>query len=131
MKKNKRLLAGLGALVLLILVFGSVYLTSRPDTTQGDKTITVEVVHKDASAATHTYTTDAEYLGEVLLAEGLIQGEEGPYGLYITEVDGEQAVYEVDNSYWALYEGGAYAATGVDQTPIEDGDRFSLVYTVG
>ena len=33
--------------------------------------------------------------------------------------------------YWAFYVGDEYASLGVDQTPIADGDSFSLVYTVG
>ena len=53
------------------------------------------------------------------------------YGLMITTVDGEQAVYETDGAYWAFYVGDEYASLGVDQTPIADGDSFSLVYTVG
>ena len=78
-----------------------------------------------------TYHTDAEYLGEVLLAEGLVEGDESEYGLMITTVDGEQAVYETDGAYWAFYVGDEYASLGVDQTPIAEGDSFSLVYTVG
>lgn len=50
----------------------------------------MEVVHKDESTKTFTYHTDAEYLGEVLLAEGLVEGDESEYGLMITTVDGEQ-----------------------------------------
>ena len=55
----------------------------------------------------------------------------GDYGLYITEVDGEAAVYEEDGAYWAFYQDGEYANQSVDQTPISDGDAFSLVYTIG
>lgn len=120
-----------GILAALLVLFAGIYLTTRPAAQQGSKTVTVEVIHKDESARSFTYETTAEYLGELLLAEGLIQGEQGPYGLYITQVDGEQAVYETDGAYWALYQGGGYASTGVDQTPIADGDVFSLVYTAG
>ena len=108
-----------------------VWAATRPAASQGAKTITVEVVHKDESSKTFTYHTDAEYLGEVLQAEGLVKGDPGDYGLYITEVDGEAAVYETDGAYWAFYQGGEYANQSVDQTPINDGDAFSLVYTVG
>ena len=34
-----------------------------------------------------SYETDAVYLDKVLLAEGLIEGDEGEYGLYVTVVD--------------------------------------------
>lgn len=91
--------------------------------------ITVEVVHADESTKEFTYTTEAEMLGEVLLAEGLVVGEQTDYGLMISEVDGEQAIYEVDNAYWALTINGEYAQTGVDTTPVEEGTTYALVYT--
>ena len=58
-------------------------------------------------------------------------GEEGPYGLTISAVDGETADWNVDQSYWALYIGEEYATTGADSTPVNDGDGFKLVYTIG
>ena len=131
MKKNKTLTAAVLAVVVVAAAMAGLYGATRPDTQTGSKTITVEVVHKDERAKEFTYQTDGEYLGEVLLSEGLIQGEEGPYGLYITTVDGENAIYEVDQSYWAFYQGEEYAVQGVDQTPIADGDEFSFVYTIG
>lgn len=131
MKKNGKLIGASIVVVVLIAVFAGIWFATRPATSQGAKTITVEVVHKDESTKTFTYHTDAEYLGEVILAEGLVKGDQGDYGLYITEVDGESAVYETDSAYWAFYQGGEYANQSVDQTPINDGDAFSLVYTIG
>ena len=128
---KKRPLILLALLAALILIGSGIYISTRPGTVDGTKTITVEVIHRDASSKTFTYETQAEYLGEVLRAEGLVQGEEGAYGFFITEVDGEQAVFESDGAYWAIYQGDAYADTGIDQTPIADGDAFSLVYTIG
>lgn len=132
MKKNqKKLILAAVVVVLLVVCLLVTYFATRPATSQGAKAFTVEVVHGDGSAKTFTYHTDAEYLGEVLLAEGLIEGDEGEFGLYIIRVDGEDAIYEENNSYWALYEGEEYAMQGIDLTPIADGDSFSLVYTVG
>ena len=131
MKKNGTLAAAAVAVVILIVAMVGIYTTTRPDVSAGEKTITVEVVHKDETTNTFIYETDAEYLGELLLTEGLIQGEEGQYGLYITTVDGEDAIYEVDSSYWAFYQGEEYAMQGVDLTPIADGDEFTFVYTIG
>ena len=131
MKKNGSLIAGAVAILVLIAVFAGIWSATRPATSEGAKTITVEVVHKDESSRTFTYHTDGEYLGEVLQSEGLVKGEQGDYGLYMTEVDGEAAVYETDGAYWAFYQDGEYASQSVDQTPINDGDSFSLVYTVG
>ncbi len=63
---------------------------------------------------TFTYHTDAEYLGEVAPGRGAGEGRPGDYGLYITEVDGEAAVYETDGAYWAFYQGGEYASQSVE-----------------
>lgn len=131
MRKRAGYFAAAAVLAVLIAVFAAVWFMSRPVPQEGNKTVTVEVVHKDGAKKSFTYRTDAEYLGELLLAEGLIEGEEGAYGLYVTVVDGEAAVYEEDQSYWAFYIGGEYAGVGVDQAPVSDGDSFSLVYTVG
>ena len=121
------------ALLLAVLIAAAALVTgcTKPETQAGAKTITVEVVHSDGSSKTFTYHTDEEYLGAVLQAEGLLVGEDGPYGLYILEVDGERAVYEEDSAYWSLMIGEEYAMQGADLTPVNDGDSFSLVYTVG
>lgn len=132
--KNKTwiwITAAVLALVLLVGGMVALYLKFRPQAQEGHKNITVTVVHKDGSEKEFTYDTDEEYLGTLLQAEGLIEGEEGPYGLMISTVDGELADWNVDQSYWALYIGEEYATTGVDTTPIQDGVAYSLVYTVG
>jgi len=126
MKKQTFFLIGF---ILLIAAFLGIYSLSRPDVSEGEKTITIEVIHQDGSVNSFTYHTDAEFLGEVLLEEGLAEGSEGPYGLYITQVDGERAVYEEDGAYWALFQNDQPATQGADLTPIADGDLFSLVYT--
>lgn len=131
MQKNKKLIIAVIAVVVLVAAMAAIYVVTRPETTAGPKTFTVEVTHSDGSKKTFTYHTDAEYLGEVLVVEGLIKGHNDTFGLYIDTVDGEDAVWEEDNSYWALYVGEEYASQGIDQTPIADGDTFSLVYTVG
>lgn len=130
MNKNKKIILAAAAMVVLIAVFVGIWTVTRPKPSEESKDVAVTVVHKDGRQNTFLYKTDAEYLGEVLLAEGLVKGEEGPYGLYITEVDGEKAVYEEDGAYWAFYQGEEYATLGVDETPVNDGDSFSLVYTV-
>ena len=129
--KNKKLLIAAVAVVAVIAIMLGVYFATRPETTQGSKTFTVTVVHADGSSKDFTFSTDEEYLGPVLLEEGLITGSEGPYGLVIEAVDGETASWEENQSYWALYIGEEYATTGVDSTPVNDGDSFKLEYTLG
>ncbi|MBQ8797629.1 MAG: hypothetical protein IJZ56_05500 [Oscillospiraceae bacterium] len=95
----------------------------------GSKTFTVVVVHKDQSTKEYVYKTDEEFVGKVLQDHGLIQGNMGQYGLEITVVDGEKAVYAEDAAYWAIYEGEEYAMQGIDTTPVVDGRTYKLVYT--
>jgi hypothetical protein len=128
---NKKLILVAVALVTAVAVMLGVYFATRPETSQGAKTITVTVVHKDGTEKVFEYNTDEEYLGPVLLDEALVVGENGPYGLMISAVDGEVADWNVDQGYWALFVGEEYAVTGADTTPINDGDSFKLVYTIG
>lgn len=129
--KNKKILIAAIVIVALIAVMVGVYFAARPAVAEGAKTISVTVVHADGSEKQFQYRTDEEYLGPVLLAEGLAEGEDGPYGLTICVVDGEKADWNENQSYWALYIGEEYAATGADSTPVKDGDSFKLVYTIG
>ncbi|MBQ8747419.1 MAG: DUF4430 domain-containing protein [Clostridia bacterium] len=95
---------------------------------EGAKTVTVQVKAGE-KAITFTIHTDAETLGEALLAHGLIAGEDSEFGLYIKQVNGITADYDVDQSYWGFYKGGEYMMTGVDSTVIADGDAYELVYS--
>lgn len=93
-------------------------------------TFTLTVVGPDGTSTEHTVTSEAANLGDALLAEGIIEGEDGPYGLYINAVDGITADFDADGAYWSLYIGEEYAMTGVSDTPIAEGDSFKLVYEV-
>ena len=74
------------------------------DTTlgKGAKTATIEIVTEEKTV-TITLKTDEEILGTALIAEKLIGGEEGAYGLYVKEVNGVVADYDVDQTYWAFW----------------------------
>ncbi len=133
MKKKQTIWIIVAVAVVLALAAGmlGLYWVTRPETAAGDKHITVTVVHKDGTEKVFEYDTDEEYLGTVVTGAGLVQGDEGPYGLMIHTVDGEKADWNTDQSYWALYVGEEYGTTGIDQTPIYDGSSYSLVYTIG
>ena len=131
MKKNNTIVViGAAVLAVLLIVLGSVWSASRPATSAGSKTITVEVVHKDESTKTFTCTTTEEYLAGVLVSEGIVEDNQQEYGLYILVADGERADYEADGAYWSLLQNGEPAATGASEVPVHDGDSFSLVYTL-
>lgn len=128
---NKKWIIGLTAVLLVIAVLVGVYFATKPQAQAGGKEITVVVVHADGSEKRFTYQTEEEYLGPVLLAEKLVEGENGQYGLEIAKVDGEEASWETDKAYWALYEGEEYASTGADGVVLTDGGVYKLVYTKG
>ena len=93
---------------------------------EGSKTMDFTVVDKEGITHLYTIHTDAETVGQALLDLELIDGEEGPYGLYIKSVLGQVLDYETDGMYWGFYVNGEYALTGVDQTPITEGDAYLL-----
>ncbi len=135
---NKKIVIAAVALVAVVAVLLGIWWFTRPtpepvDKKDGEefaKTITVEVVHSDGTSKTFTYDTNADYLGEVLYGEGLIKAESIDEGMF-NIVDGEKADWNENKSYWSLYQGEEYAMQGVDTTPINDGDTFKLVYTIG
>ena len=90
------------------------------------KAFTFIVVDKEGNETTFNISTDKATVGEALLAEGLIEGEPGAYGLYVKKVNGIVADYNVDQTYWAFYINGEYAFTGVDATPVEEGTTYSF-----
>ena len=65
-------------------------------------------------------------MGEALLDQELIAGEDSDYGLYVKTVNGITADYDTDGSYWAFYVNGEYVSSGVDSTPVADGDTYSF-----
>ena len=90
---------------------------------KGDTTVELEV-KVESQSVTFTIKTDKKTLGEALMEHGLIDGEEGMYGLYVKKVNGMRADYDKDKRYWAFYIDGQYAMTCVDSTPIEDGKVY-------
>jgi outer membrane lipopolysaccharide assembly protein LptE/RlpB len=93
---------------------------------EGSKTLVVKV-EVEENTVTFTIHTDAETVGQALLDLGLIAGEESQYGLYIKQVNGMTADYDIDQTYWAFYINGEYGMTGVDTTPIFESEVYSLV----
>ena len=102
--------------------------TSAPET--AGVSFTVVVTDLDGTETTFQYTSDAATVGEALLAEGLIAGDESDYGLYVTTVNGITADWDTEKAYWAFYIDGEYAQTGVDTTEIVAGTTYELVKTV-
>lgn len=84
------------------------------------------VTDKDGNVTAFEIHTDKTIVGEALLELGLIAGDAGDYGLYVKQVNGITADYDVDQTYWAFYINGEYAMSGVDTTNITAGDTYSF-----
>lgn len=103
--------------------------TYQEDQTFGDGKTTVQVeVQAEDNAVTFTVKTDKTTLGDALLEHNLIAGDQGEYGLYVKFVNGIEADYDKDGHYWSLCKDGGAVMTGVDATPIQNGDHYELVY---
>ena len=143
MKKSTKIVAAVGAflasgtgiaLIALVLVAAlmlGAYFATRPQPEEGAKNITVTVVHKDKTEKVFPVNTDEEYLAPVLVSEGIVEDNQGDYGLYILVADGELADYNADGGWWAVYEGDTQATVGASELVIKDGGSYKLVYTIG
>lgn len=129
--KNKKLFIAVVALVAMVAVMLGVFFATRQDPNAGKKAYTVTVVHSDGSEKVFEGYSDAEYLGTVLVGNGIVEDNQSDYGLYILVADGEEANWEKDGAYWSVYVGEEPAITGADQIVLEDGGVYSLVYTIG
>lgn len=104
--------------------------TYTEDTVVGEGNASFEFeVKVGTNSVTFTVNTDEKKVGKALLDNGIIAGDDGPYGLYVKTVNGILADYDVTGTYWGFYENGEYAMNGVDQTEIENGAHYEMVYS--
>ena len=129
--KGKKIIA-VTLVAVLVAALAFVYVAYSEKTVEGMKHVTIEVIMADETATVYEVDTDGEYLIDAMNdAEGLsFEGEEGIYGLSVSIVNDVRADYTLDGAYWAFYVGGEYCNYGVSEQPVEDGDNFSIVYTV-
>lgn len=131
MQKKKWLGLVIGFVVLALVVTASavIYVKTRPETQEGAKTIVVQIAYDDVNTSV-TINTDAEYLRAALEEEGLIAGDESEYGLFVKTVNG-RTVDDAKQEWWCFTKGGETLMTGVDTTPIADGEVFEATLKVG
>ena len=127
--KNKKTLIALIVLVVLVIGAFAVWKVNAPQGQTGDKTILVSVV-VDTETLDFVIETDAEFLRGALEQAGLVEGTESEYGLYVTTVNGVTAD-ESQQQWWCFTRGGGTLETGVDSTPIADGEHYEITLTTG
>ena len=94
----------------------------------GKKKVEVKVTAGEKSV-TFTLNTDKENLADAMLEHSLVEGEDGPYGLYIKKVNGILADYDIDQTYWSLCQNGEALMNGASEVKISDGESFEMIRT--
>ena len=125
----KRMISLLQALVM---VFALTACGAKEEAPAADAvSFKVVVTDLDGNETAFEYSSNAASVGEALVTEGLIEGHETEYGLYIDTVNGITADWDADQTYWAFYINGEYATTGVDGTEIVADTTYGLTLTKG
>ena len=127
MKKSRKL--AILVLIAAVVVMACAYVFLMPKGASGEKTIVFEIAGV-SNPSSVTIRTDEAYLRGALEQEGLVAGEESEYGLFVKTVDG----YTADDSnqeWWCFTKNGESLTTGVDTTPIADGEHCEATLTVG
>ena len=113
----------IAAMVLSLAACGS---KDETPASAGSKSFTFEVVDPDGKTESFDITSEAATVGEALMAQGLVEGEEGPYGLYVKTVNGITLDYETHGMYWAFYVNGEYGMSGCELTEIEHDATYAF-----
>ena len=136
---QKKSILAIAIVIILAIAMLLAYLAFAPKAQAGAKQITIIVNHLAGAAGTSepaktqtTYNlqTDAKYLREALEENDLAQGPETEYGLWIQTVDGETAD-ESKQEWWGYTVNGEFAAYGVDQQVVTDGDIYEFTLNQG
>ena len=127
--KNRKTLWIILSLVLVAALMVGAYVLWMPKGVAGAKTIDFKIVNGE-SVKTVSIQTNEAYLRGALEAKGLIAGDESEYGLFVKTVDG-YTVNDANQEWWCFTKGGETVMTGVDTTPIANGDAFEATLTVG
>ena len=106
--------------------------TYRSDKSFGDgeKTVTVAVIVEEQKVI-FTLLTDKETLADALLEHGLIEGEDGAFGIYVKKVNGITADYNEDSTWWGVEQNGTLLPTGMSGILVKDGDHYDVVCKKG
>ena len=115
----------LSLLLVMVMVLSLVACGNAEPKATG-ASFTVVVADLEGQETTFEYASDKATVGEALIAEGLIEGHETEYGLYVDSVNGVTLDWDKDGKYWAFYIDGEYAMTGVDTTEIAEGATYAF-----
>ncbi|MBR2323813.1 MAG: DUF4430 domain-containing protein [Clostridia bacterium] len=128
---KKTLIALLVIAVLLTLLMVVYFAFINGNANQDLKEITV-IVQIDEEKS-YTVKTEGAFAIDVLIelkeqknSNFTFEFETGEFGAYITSVNGKMAD-SLKNEYFAFYLNGEYAALGISEQAVLDGDQIKLV----
>ena len=130
-QQSKKLWIAVAAVLAVVIVMVGVWFAfGRQTGTAGEKHLAITVVYADETSKEFKFSTDAEFLRGALEEQNLVAGDEAEFGLWVKTVDGVTAD-ESTQQWWCFTKGGAEVMTGVDSTPIADGDAFEITLKTG
>ena len=131
--KNANFVRSRFASLILVVLIAAMVLSlaacgSKDELSQNAETkhFSFEVVDPDGKTESYDIETTESTVGAALMAEGLVEGEDGPYGLYVKTVNGITLDYETHGMYWAFYVNGEYGMSGCEKTDIEEGATYAF-----
>ena len=123
------LLRAISLLAVIAVAITCLAACGEPNPNDDMKSISVTVVFADGGFKAYDIETDAAYLADALLEEGVIaeKAEDG----YYTTVAGVTADYSVDKGWWCVTKDGEMTAKGINELVLADGDKYEITYTIG
>lgn len=119
----------LAVIAAMVMVYVNSRAKSVDEKTAGNKTITVLVAIPEKETKEYVIETDATYLRQALDQIHLIEGEEGEFGFYITEVDNTLAD-DNKREWWCITKRGEEVFYGVNEIAIQDGEQYEITLSV-
>ena len=135
---HARVLPALVGILLLLATLVACSASSDPwdaaiyteDTSHGEGALTYTLlVTMEEHSVRLTVSTDEKNLARALLQTGIVEGDDGEFGLYIKRVNGILADYDVNGAYWGIWVDGVATSTGADGITVEDGKTYELRYS--
>jgi hypothetical protein len=127
---NKKIIAVVTVLVLLVLLYAGYNAFLAPKGTEGAKAVTVQVVAEEQGIdKKFTFHTDQEFLTDLLKDKQDELGasiESSDLGTMISGIAGYKAD-AAKNEFFLIQVNGKDAATGTDDIAIQDGDVYKFV----
>ena len=96
---------------------------------EGATSFYFNVVDKGGNKTAFEIRTDKTIVGDALMELGLLEGEEGAYGLYVKKVNGITADYNKDGAWWCVTKSGEMTMVGMNELELSNGDKYEITYT--